>query len=224
MSTAPTDAALPAPLRRPAALAAVAAIVVFGALAAKYTGTSTAGGADLRIDGAVDTLGSANYRLLRRLMALGSPPVVVFLALATALACLILGRRRLAVLAVVGPGLTGLATTLLKPAIDRTLAGIPAYPSGHTGGATALGILAALVLISLLRPGRTLGLTLLVSGPVLAGGAVGAAMIAINAHYPTDTIGGFCAAVFIVLVSAVVIDRLAERRVAGEPDATAGPG
>lgn len=36
-------------------------------------------------------------------------------------------------------------------------------------------------------------------------------MIVRGVHYPTDTVGGFCAAVFLVLATAVVIDRAAER-------------
>jgi len=58
--------------------------------------------------------------------------------------CLLLGRRRLAALAVLGPGLAGVATTVLKPAIGRQL-DVPAglwfsFPSGHTAGAAAIAI------------------------------------------------------------------------------------
>jgi undecaprenyl-diphosphatase len=116
------------------------------------------------------------------------------------------------VLAVVGPGLTGVCTTLLKPALGRTLEGGFAFPSGHTGGATSLGLVLALVVISLLRAGRGGGLAILAAGGLVVGGGVGAAMIASNLHYPTDTLGGFCTAVAVVCGAALVLDRMAENR------------
>ena len=42
---------------------------------------------------------------------------------------------------------------MLKPLFDRTLGGALAYPSGHTAALTALAIVAALLLVSLLRVG-----------------------------------------------------------------------
>ncbi len=33
-------------------------------------------------------------------------------------------------------------------------------------------------------------------------------MIATNAHYPTDTVGGFCTAVVAVLGTALLLDRV----------------
>ena len=148
------------------------------------------------MDAVVDPLGAAHRWLVRRTVSLGSPPSVVVLAFALSAVCLLLGRRRLAVLAVVGPGLTGVCTTLLKPALGRTLEGGFAFPSGHTGGATSLGLVLALLLISLLRPGRARSARDPGGGRVWSSAAgSGAAMIASNLHYPTDTLGGFCTAV-----------------------------
>jgi len=70
----------------------------------------------------------------------------------------------------------------------------------------------ALVVISLLRPGRGGGLAILAVGGLVVGGGVGAAMIASNFHYPTDTLGGFCTAVAVVCSAALVLDRVAERQ------------
>jgi undecaprenyl-diphosphatase len=212
-SAVPTDdALLPARLRRPAGLAVAVAVLVFGVLAVHYAGTTTGGRVDARIDAVVGPIASPHRWMLQLVPELGSPPVVGVLALGTAVACLWLGRRRLAVLALLGPGLTGVATTLLKPAIGRTLNGNFAYPSGHTGGATAMGIVAALVVISLLRVGRALGLVLVACGAVFVGGSVSVAMIASSSHYPTDTIGGFSTAVAVVLSLAAAIDGVADRR------------
>jgi undecaprenyl-diphosphatase len=138
--------------------------------------------------------------------------LVAALAGALAVVCLLLGRRRLAVVAVAGPGLTGITTTLFKPLLGRTIDGGLAFPSGHTGGATALGLVAALLLISLLRPGRGGALAILAAGGLVVGGGVGAAMVASNVHYPTDTLGGFCTAVVMVFGCALLLDRMPSRR------------
>ena len=142
-------------------------------LAVRYAGTSTAGAVDTRVDAVVDPLGIAHHWLVHHAVALGSPPSVVALAFALSALCLLLGRRRLAVLAVVGPGVTGVCTTLLKPALGRTIEGGFAFPSGHTGGATSLGLVAALLVISLLRPGRGGALAILAAGALVVGGGVG---------------------------------------------------
>jgi membrane-associated phospholipid phosphatase len=212
----PSPLLVPGPLRRPVALLVGVAVVVFTVLALRYAGTSTAGAVDIRVDAVVDPVGSAHHWLVRHTVALGSPPSVVALAFALAALCLLLGRRRLAVLAVVGPGLTGVCTTLLKPALGRTIEGGFAFPSGHTGGATSLGLVAALLVISLLRPGRGSALVILAAGALVVGGGVGAAMIASNAHYPTDTVGGFCTAVVMVCGGALALDLMAADRATPE--------
>jgi len=212
MTTATPPLLVPGPLRRPVALLASVAAVAFAILAARYAGTSTASGVDTRVDAVVDPVGTAHHWLVRHTAALGSPPSVIALAFALSALCLLLGRRRLAVLAVVGPGLTGVCTTLLKPALGRTIEGGFAFPSGHTGGATALGLVTALLVISLVRPGWVGGIAIVAAGGVLCGGLVGAAMVASNAHYPTDTVGGFCIAVVMVCGAALVLDRVATYR------------
>src|SRR5947199_3411729 len=108
--TAAPPVLVPAPLRRPVALVVGVAAAMFTVLAVRYAGTSTASGVDTRVDAVVDPLGSAHRWLVGHATALGSPPSVVALAFALSATCLLLGRRRLAVLAVVGPGLTGLCT------------------------------------------------------------------------------------------------------------------
>ena len=211
MTAADPPVLLPGPLRRPVAVLVAVAAVTFVGLAVRYAGTSTASGIDTRVDAVVDPLGSAHQWLIRHTAAIGSPPSVVVLALVLSVLCLLLGRRRLAVLAVLGPGLTGLCTTLLKPALGRTFGGWYAFPSGHTGGATAVGLVVALLLISLLRPGRRGALAILATGALVVGGGVGAAMVASNLHYPTDTVGGFCTAVVVVCGCALLLDRLPTR-------------
>lgn len=198
---------LPGNLRTPALVAVALATVVFAVLGAHYAGGSGYGRIDGHAENLVDGAAGSHLWLLQRLTLFGSPPLVVLAAFVLSGVCLALGRRRLAVVAIVGPGLTGLATTFLKPAIGRTMEfGGFAYPSGHTGGATSIALVVALLLVSLVRPGRTTGIALVVSIALVAGGTIGTAMIATGAHYPTDTVGGFCVAVAIVLGSALLLE------------------
>lgn len=206
----PAPPALPEHLRRPAAVAVGLATLVFALLASRYAGESGYGRIDGHAENLVDSLASAHLWILRRFSELGSPPLVIVAAFALCGLCVALGRRRLAVVALVGPGLTGLATTALKPAIGRTMEhGGFAYPSGHTGGATSIALVAALLVVSVVRPGRITGIALIVTIALVAGGTIGTAMVAIGAHYPTDTVGGFCAAVALVLGTALLLETAA---------------
>ncbi len=147
--------AVPADVRRPLAVAVGVAALVFTVLAIRYAGTSEAGHVDRRVDAVLDPVAGGHGRVLLPLVRLGSPPSVVVLAVGLAALCLALGRRRLAVLAIAGPGVTGACTPLLKPVLGRTIgAGGYAFPSGHTGGATALGLVVGLLLASLLARSR----------------------------------------------------------------------
>jgi membrane-associated phospholipid phosphatase len=133
-------------------------------------------------------------------------PMAVLIALLVG-ACLLLGRRRLALLAVAGPVLTGVATTVLKELIGRTKDGDLAYPSGHGGAATAFALVAALLLVSVLavRPWVAAGIVAAVT--VAAGSVMAVLMTVANYHYLTDAIGGFCTAVSVVLGLALILDR-----------------
>ncbi|WP_445942295.1 phosphatase PAP2 family protein [Pseudonocardia sp. T1-2H] len=200
------------PLRRPAVLAVVLAVSLFTLLARRYGGQSTPGRIDARVQSLVrpsDPL----QALLRAFVDLGDPVPVIALASGLAVLALALGQRRLAVLAVLGPGLTGTATTLLKPAVGRTLEGDFAYPSGHTGAATALGLVAALLVVGVLGPGTGAGTgaAVLAAGALLGGGGMAGALVIRDEHYPTDTVGGFCVGVVVVLAGALFVDRCAER-------------
>jgi membrane-associated phospholipid phosphatase len=207
-------AILPVAMRRPAGVVAVLAILVFGALAARYAGGSTARWLDRLVQFAVSSSVEA-HEMPDIVVALGERLPVVVLALVLSGLAMALGHRRLAVLAIVGPGLTGLATELSKPLIGRTIGGEFAFPSGHTGGATALGIVAALLLVGVVHAAPPTSAALLTIGAWLCGGTMAFALVAEHAHYATDTVGGFCVAVALVLVSALAIERWAERTSVG---------
>lgn len=207
LAPSPDRVIFPPALRAPAAAVAVLALLVFGVFAARYADGSSAG----RIDRHIQVLVGHGPSLTETVIVFGSPPAVVVLAVFLAVVALTLGHRRLAVLAVVGPGLTGVATTTLKPIVGRTLDGSFAFPSGHTGGATALGVVTALVLVTVLRTATGTSALLIAGGATLSGGAMGFALVADRAHYATDTVGGFCVAVTVVLTSALAIERWPRR-------------
>jgi undecaprenyl-diphosphatase len=201
-----------------AAAVAVLAATVLAGLGAWYAGDRTAGRVDGHLDRAVDALPTSGHGVARAVIVLGSPPVVAVAAGVLALVCLLARRPRPAVLAVAGPGLTGLVTTFGKPVVDRTIGrdDTLAFPSGHTGGATSLALVCALLLAAGLGLRAWGTLLLAAAGAVVVGGAVGTGMVVTGAHYPTDVVGGFCTAVAAVLGTALALDAVTLRRRAPE--------
>lgn len=213
MSPTNHEVLLPVPLRRPALVAISLAAVAFVTLAIRYADASMAGELDNRITAVTDKFGPDQRAVLRHLVLLGEPWVVGILTIILVLAGLRLHRRRLALLAVVGPLLTGVATTVVKP-LDGRVIGPSAdlsFPSGHTGAAAALGLVAALMLTNALSLRPSLAITTVLLGALVPGGVMAVALVASHWHYPTDTVGGLCAAISIVLGSALFIEHIAER-------------
>lgn len=202
---------IPRPLRRAVVLLALLGLAGLVVLAFRYGGRGTPGALDRRVDARLDGLDGRS--LLGHLVSFGDPLVVMVLAVVLAGICLALGRRRLAVVAVVGPGLTGLATTALKPLVGRTISGDNlALPSGHTGGATAVAAVVALLVIGV--AGNRLRTAVVALAGVLAAGALmGVALVADDVHYATDTVAGFCTALAVVACVALAVDLVAERAV-----------
>jgi membrane-associated phospholipid phosphatase len=204
---------LPRSLRRPAVVVASAATVAFLALAVRYYGRGVAGRTDGFAEGVLDGVADGRRGLFRLVVDIGDPlPVVLITALVAGIA-LALRRRRHAILVVAATGLTGVATTVLKPVVGRTINGSLAFPSGHTAAATALGLVVALLVVSLVDAGDRTAAVLTVTGAVVAGTGMGVALVAADIHYTTDTIGGFCVAVAVVIASALLIERVADQRV-----------
>lgn len=207
----PDPAVLPVGFRAPALVAVPVAVAVLVALAVRYAGEHTGAPLDQRIDPWIGNLASG-YWITWRIVALASPPPVVVMAFVLAALAVARHRHRLALLAVVGPGLTGLLTLTLKPLIGRTLNGLDTFPSGHTGGATAIALVASLLVVDLLPAAHRIRFVLVPGVTVLVACCVGAAMVAESLHYATDVVGGFCVAVSSVLGLALVLERLPVRR------------
>jgi membrane-associated phospholipid phosphatase len=198
-------------LRHHATAVVVFAAIVFAVLAERYAGGSSARWLDHRTESLVEDI-TPRTRWIVALIEVGSPLVVVAAAVLTALACLWFGRRRLALLAVLGPGAAGACATLFQPLVGRTIEGDWAYPSGHTAGATSLALLAAFVLAALLRPDPPWAAVLIAGIGALAGASMTVLLVAAGWHYATDAVGGFLVAVASVLGVALLIDALLGRR------------
>jgi undecaprenyl-diphosphatase len=205
---------LPATSRRSVLTVVAAAALVAVALGLRYADEAYPRWLDRVASTLVDDWFPIPRGAARLVIGLFDPVPLAVLVAVLAGVCLALRRRRLAVLAVAGPVLTGAVTTVLKPVVDRTKEGDLAYPSGHTGAAVSLALVVAMLVVSLVRARRAVRVAVLAAVPTAVGAGVGLAMTATDYHYLTDAIGGFCVAVAVVLSLAVLLDRRPSRHVA----------
>jgi undecaprenyl-diphosphatase len=148
----------------------------------------------------------------------GGPAVLVPAGLAMALAFLLKGWQRGALLVIVTLAGAGLLNGLLKfyfararpdPFFDYPLPSSPSFPSGHAlYAASVFGGLAALLSA---RLGNHLYRILVWTVAIGLAGLVGLSRAYLGVHYPSDVLAGF--AVGVIWVTAVAIgDRLARHR------------
>lgn len=208
-----TDRLLP-PRLRPYALAAVTACaLVTIVLGVHYSGTTEPGRIDSNLDIRIRARLADHHYLLQHLVRLGDPEVVAAWSLLLAVLCGLLWRWRGVLLCGLGPALAGGMTDyVLKPLIGRHSEGSVAYafPSGHTTGAFAVAVCAVVLLLDRNELSVDVRILLGVIGIGLATGTA-VSLVGLGYHYTTDTIGGFCVAVGVVLALALVIDVAAER-------------
>ncbi len=97
---------------------------------------------------------------------------------------------------------------VLKPLVGRRLDGGLAYPSGHT---TAIFSVALVVVVALLGSARGPSWPRVGGGFValVLAGAVGVSLVVSGNHYPTDVVGGACAATVVIGGLALLLDRVA---------------
>ena len=136
------------------------------------------------------------------------------LSVVIAVACLITGRLRGAVLAVAAvPVAVGLCEVLIKPLVHRTYIGQVVYPSGHAATIFALAATVTVLLLASPRPVMPRPLRMLDPGRGLPDRrAVVIGVIAVRFHYFTDTVAG--AAVGIGTVCALALVLTSSRRAA----------
>lgn len=203
--------ALAEPLRRPAVGVAAVAAAGFTVLGIRYAGVVGHGTLDSAAEAAITPWLAQHAGVLRRIVFLADPQGVVVAAALIAVACVLLRRRRLAVVAVLGPLVTGLATTGLQPLIGRTHDGGFALPSGHAGGATAIAVVAALIAVSFAVRRLWTGVALAAVAVLAVAAVMTVGLIVNDFHYLTDAVAGFCTGVAFVLATAMIVDAVADR-------------
>ncbi|MFI7067695.1 phosphatase PAP2 family protein [Kribbella sp. NPDC050124] len=199
--------------RRPVAALALLGLVALVVPALVFAGDTGPSRLDLRVEKAVvENAPGGSYDVIRGIDWLGEPVGRALLLVAVTLACWLAGRRALAAAAVVSMILvTGLATAI-KPFVDRRIhAGFLSYPSGHTAALTAAALIVGILLADVLGLGPIAG-TAVMLGVTVAGAAVTSwAQIILDAHYPTDTVGGLGLALVVVPVTALLTDAVLRR-------------
>jgi undecaprenyl-diphosphatase len=204
--------ALPAPVRRPLAIVAVVGALMVAALAILYTGDATGTAVDAVLRERLLDSPSPWAQLALIVDNFGEPVGSTLMFATLVVVFLSTGRRRAAVLVLVGPGVSVVLTTTLKPLVGRTINdGFYSYPSGHTATAAAVALVVALTVIGGARLRAGTGMLLIAVLTVVAAMVMAWAQVLLNAHYPTDTLGGFGIALAIVPPVAWVVDRVADR-------------
>jgi membrane-associated phospholipid phosphatase len=206
--------ALDPSLRRITLALAALSVIVVAVLGARYANEDAMSHLDRRLDNALDHIPAGRGGLAMVVISFGGPATIAFLTAVLTVVCVAAGRRRLALVAIVGTLLTGAATTLIKPIVGRTFVnGGLAFPSGHTGGTTAVALVTMLLLVSLLRLRPPWNAVAVIGGTLAAGVTMAVSLTVGFFHYATDTIGGFCTAVAVVTAVAWLVDLFAERAV-----------
>lgn len=211
---------LPAPARTVAVVILTGCVALTGLLGARYTGRAHAGWLDTRLDARLIALLGHHHTILR-LIRLGDPIRVAQAAALLVLLCLATRNwRGVALVAIAVPAAGVLAEFILKPLINRTMGGALAFPSGHATGVFALSVTFAVLLVAPPRPRipTSLRATLALSA-LGATVVVGAAIAGAHSHYTTDVVGGAGVATAVVLLTALIIDRISadHRTACGEP-------
>ena len=174
---------------------------------------------DERLRALVHDLASPRLTTLMRAASLyGGPAVLVPAGLVAAVAFMVKGWRRGALLVVVTLAGAGLLNWLLKfsfarvrPAsfFDYPLPGSPSFPSGHAlYAASVFGGLAVLLAARIQNRPLQLAIWYVAISLILL---VGISRVYLGVHYPTDVLAGY--AIGVIWVTAVAFgDRLARHR------------
>lgn len=191
----------------------VAAAVAL-ALAVEYAGDRTLSKFDERIMIHVYAWYPDRRALAHRVADIGGASAVFVIVLALVVWLYTRRRFRGIALAVLGPTVAVVVTEyVMKPAVDRRLLGYLTYPSGHSTGVFSVATVIAVLLVGdswrSWAVARIGAVVLMFAVCVL----VAFSLVAAGYHVPTDTVGGACVAIATVLLLAVLIDAVADRRV-----------
>ena len=144
---------LPAPLRRPAIVIILLALLLLAVLASRYAHQEAAGTLDRALDTSIRIRLHGEQGLTGALISFVYPPRSV-IALAAVTGVGALARRWSGVALTLGGTLSAVVITevLLKPLIGRLRYGHLTFPSGHTTAVTAIAIAMLILLIGARRP------------------------------------------------------------------------
>jgi undecaprenyl-diphosphatase len=191
-------------------ISVIVALTVIGVavLGIHYADESRPGRIDSAIDARIRHRLRGHLRFLHHLVALADPLSVVVGCAVLVVLFVLANRRRAALLAVLGPALAaGIAEFVLKPLINRRINDALSFPSGHTTAAVSVAIVIVVALLGPSRPRWPAAFRYAMSlASLLGAAAVATALVGSGYHYSTDTLGGFCVAVGVVLVVAWTID------------------
>jgi undecaprenyl-diphosphatase len=155
----------------------------------------------------------------------GTTIPAVVLSAVIAVACLLTGRIRGALLAIAAvPVAVGLCEVLIKPLVHRTYIGQVVYPSGHTATVFALAATITVLLLAsprsasprpaMARPAMARPLRVLILAVAyLAAVAVIVGVIAVRFHYFSDTVAGAAVGTGTVCGLALALDVVQPRAV-----------
>jgi membrane-associated phospholipid phosphatase len=187
-------------VRAPLGVVSMLAAIALVAMSFAYAGQSVGAALDVGIRDELQQLGSP-WRQLALVVDWLAEPVGAAVVIVTLVVLFLRARNRLAaVLVVVAPAAVVVVTTGMKPLVGRTINdGFLSFPSGHTGFLSAVALVVTLVVA------RRAWVTALVT--VVAGLAMAWAQVLLNAHYPTDTLGGFCVTLTVVPLVVVIVNK-----------------
>ncbi|TDD21209.1 phosphatase PAP2 family protein [Kribbella turkmenica] len=215
----PARPALVPAIRRPAAGLGVLGLPALAVPAVVFGGDTGPSRLDTRIRTTVlEKAPAGSWDLIRGIDWLGEPIGRALLLIAVTLICWRAGRRALAATAVVGMVAVTVLATALKPVVGRRIhAGFLSYPSGHTAALTAAALIVAFLLADLLDLGPIAGTAVVLAVTLAAAGLTSWAQIILDAHYATDTVGGFGLALVVVPATAAVVGAIGRRLPARAP-------
>jgi undecaprenyl-diphosphatase len=198
--------------------------VLVAVLGVLFAHQSTADWFDHAVDAPVITGFAGHLNLALRLASPGTTIPAAVLSVVIAVACLITGRLRGAVLAVAAvPVAVGLCEVLVKPLVHRTYIGQVVYPSGHTATIFALVATLTVLLLASPRPAMPRWLRIVILAVAyLTAVAVMVGVIAVRFHYFTDTVAGAAVGIGTVCGLALVLDLIPAVRPSRIPHRSAG--
>ena len=197
---------IPRRLRVLALLTAALAWTVLIALGGLVSGHRRPGKLDGTLSRGIDGLVGQRSRLAEVLVTPTDTLVVLALLALLVAVGLITHRWEVAILAVIGPGIAvSIVELALKPLFDRRMYGELSYPSGHMVAAVSALTVALLVVASTARWWLRLVIAAVWAALVVV---LMVGLVAMDYHYPTDTIGGLCLSLGVILPLALVADRV----------------